>query len=152
MVMERTDASFSSRHSSIRPDEATPSHQSQPARGRKPQALVVDDAPDITALLAFMLSRAGYEVTTALSATDALDRARTHLFDLVVSDIGMPVMDGYALATALRALPDYHRVPIIAVTGFDQFDDRERALSAGFNAHLKKPIDQVKLLDLISHL
>lgn len=113
---------------------------------------MVDDAPDIATLLAFMLRRAGYDVTTAFSSTDALNQARSQLFDLVVSDIGMPVMDGYKLATALRALPDYQSVPIIAVTGFDRYDDRNRALSAGFNAHLKKPIDQAKLMELIKRL
>ena len=150
--MQTTTARLSSEHSAIHSKEATPSPKAQPRRGRKPHALVVDDAPDITTLLAIMLRRAGYEVTTALSATDALAAARDRSFDLVVSDIGMPVMDGYALVTALRALPDYRSVPIIAVTGFDRYDDRERALQAGFNAHLKKPIDQVKLLELIRHL
>ena len=64
----------------------------------------------------------------------------------------MPVMDGYELVASLRALPAYRSVPMIAVTGFDQYDDRERALSAGFNAHLKKPIDPATLTELVTHL
>ncbi len=150
--MQKMITSSSSERSTVRANEAAPSDNGQQTGGRKPHALVVDDVPDITMLLAIMLRRVGYDVTTAHSATDALDQARSQLFDLVVSDIGMPVMDGYALASALRAMPDYQSVPIVAVTGFDQYDDRERALSAGFNAHLKKPIDQGKLMELIKHV
>lgn len=67
-------------------------------------------------------------------------------------DIAMPGMDGYSLATALRSRPEYQEVPLVAVTGFDQYDDRERALAAGFNTHLRKPIDPLEFTDLIQKL
>ena len=57
----------------------------------------------------------------------------------------MPGMDGYELAQILRAMPEYRGVPMVAMTGFDMYDDRDRALEAGFNTHLRKPVD---LLDL----
>jgi len=123
--------------------------------GEKPvcrRALVVDDAPDVTEMLAMLMRFAGYEVTMAFSAADALGAARRDHFDMVVSDIGMPVMNGYQLAEALRQLPDYKRVPLIAVTGFTQYDDRARAISSGFNDFLTKPINPNDLLEVIKRL
>lgn len=118
----------------------------------RPRALVVDDAPDVTEMLALFLQHAGYETVMAFSAPDALEIAREEHFDVVVSDIGMPGMNGYQLAEALRSLPEYHTVPMIAVTGFSAFDDRGRALQSGFNAHLTKPINPATLLELIQRL
>ena len=118
----------------------------------KPRALVVDDAPDVTEMLAMLLRYAGYEVVAVSSAPAALATARSEPFDVVVSDIGMPGMNGYELAQALRTLPDYEDVPLIAVTGFAMYDDRDRALESGFNAFLTKPINPMDLIDLIKRL
>lgn len=122
------------------------------ARELKPTVLVVDDVADVTEMIALFLKHAGYEVTTADSATAALQLARESRYDLVISDIGMPEMTGYELATELRALSEYQGIPIIAVTGYSEYDDRSRALQAGFNAHLTKPIDPARLLDLMNEL
>jgi two-component system CheB/CheR fusion protein len=116
------------------------------------RALVVDDAPDVTEMIATMMRFAGYAVTTALSATEAFDAARRERFDVVVSDIGMPGMNGYQLAEALRALPEYEAVPLVAVTGFTMYDDRERARASGFNDFLTKPIRPSDLLDAVKRL
>jgi two-component system CheB/CheR fusion protein len=113
---------------------------------------VVDDAPDVTEMIALFLQHAGYETVLAYSAYEALAAARDGSFDVVVSDIGMPGMNGYELAEELRRLPDYSGVPLIAVTGFSAFDDRGRALKSGFNAHLTKPINPMSLLELIQRL
>ncbi len=118
----------------------------------KQRALVVDDAPDVTEMIALFLSHAGYEAVMAYSANEALAAARSERFDIVVSDIGMPGMNGYELAEALRMLPEYSNTPLIAVTGFSAYDDRGRALKSGFNAHLTKPINPMALLDLITQL
>ena len=104
-------------------------------------ALVVDDDPDITDMLAAVPRHAGYTVSTAHSAPDALTTALSKHFDVIVSDIGMPGMTGYELARALRETPEYASVPMVAVTGFAMYGDRDRALEAGFNDHLSKPID-----------
>ncbi len=120
--------------------------------GRKPRALVVDDAPDISEMLAMLLRHEGYEVVTASSALGALDAARDEHFDVIVSDIGMPGMNGYELAGALRALPDYSAVPMIAVTGFAMYGDRERALQSGFNAFITKPLNPMALVEIIERL
>jgi len=118
----------------------------------KPRALVVDDAPDVTEMIAMLLRYGGYDVVTVFNATDAFDAARGEQFDVVVSDIGMPGMNGYQLAEALRALPAYKAVPLIAVTGFAMYDDRERALDSGFDAFLTKPINPMDLIDLVKRL
>jgi two-component system CheB/CheR fusion protein len=70
-------------------------------------------------------------------------------FDVVVSDIGMPGMTGHELARALRAVPEYHSIPMVAVTGFDMYDDRERSAEAGFSAHLSKPINPLALTQAV---
>jgi len=124
-----------------------------PRVGGEPlRVLVVDDAPDVTEMIALMMSYAGYRVATAFSATEALDAARTERFDAVISDIGMPGMSGYQLAEALRALPAYRSTPLIAVTGFTMYEDRQRALSAGFDDFLNKPISPSALLDTVRRL
>jgi CheY-like chemotaxis protein len=122
--------------------EPEPEFLLQECRGR---ALVVDDNPDITDMLAAVLRHAGYTVSSAHSAPDALTMALARHFDVVVSDIGMPGMTGHELARALRAMPEYRAIPMIAVTGFDMYDDEGRSTEAGFNAHLRKPIDPTSL-------
>jgi len=115
-------------------------------------ALVVDDVADVTEMLAVLLTHAGYEVVTASSARSALDAARQRQFDVIISDIGMPEMNGYQLAREMRTLPGYESVPMVAVTGYSMFDDKERSSNAGFNAHMTKPIDPRALLELIEQL
>ena len=87
-------------------------------------ALVVDDVSDVTEMLSVLMTHAGYDVSTASCAHDAISLAREHHFDVVISDIGMPEMNGYELAKALRLLPGYESIPMVAVTGYSMFDDR----------------------------
>jgi CheY-like chemotaxis protein len=115
-------------------------------------ALVVDDVSDVTEMLSVLMNHAGYEVSTASGAQEAITLARENHFDIVISDIGMPEMNGYELAQALRKLPGYESVPMVAVTGFSLFDDRNRSLTAGFNEHVTKPIDPAAFLALIEQL
>ena len=103
-------------------------------------------------VLAVFLTHAGYNVVTAASAPAALNAARERQFDVIISDIGMPDMNGYQLAREVRQLPGYATVPMVAVTGYSMFDDKERSTKAGFNAHMTKPIDPRALLDLIEQL
>jgi CheY-like chemotaxis protein len=121
---------------------------------RKPsyKVLVVDDVPDVTDMIALFLGHAGFEVTTANSPQTAIELAAGTQFDLVISDIGMPEMNGYELAERLRDRSDYRTTPLIAVTGYTEYDDRGRSLQAGFNAHLTKPINPSQLLNLIEEL
>jgi CheY-like chemotaxis protein len=127
-----------------KPKEGSPSF--------KRTVLVVDDVPDVTEMIGLFLQHAGYDVTTADSASAALLLANERAFDVIISDIGMPEMNGYELAESLRRCAEYQGTPIIAVTGYSEYDDRGRALQAGFNAHLTKPIDPSELLLLMNEL
>ena len=138
-----------SNHSSdLAPDADLLHNEARPRR----TALVVDDVADVTEMLAVVLTVAGYSVVTAASAPAALRAARERQFDVIISDIGMPEMNGYQLAREVRLLPGYETVPMVAVTGYSMFDDKERSTNAGFNAHMTKPIDPRALLDLIDQL
>lgn len=121
-------------------------------KARRGAVLVVDDVPDVTEMIGLLLKHAGYEVSTADSAKSALRLARKNSYDLVISDIGMPEMNGYELAQALRGLNNYSTTPMIAVTGYSEYDDRGRAVKAGFNVHLTKPIEPAQLLNLMNEL
>ncbi|HEX8494061.1 MAG TPA: response regulator [Pyrinomonadaceae bacterium] len=147
-----SESQFSSRKMERATQSATSQSESPEKDEHKPRALVVDDAQDVTEMIAMFLRHAGYEPVMAFNAQEALDAARTGQFDVVVSDIGMPGMNGYELAVALRELPSYSTTPMIAVTGFSMYDDRGRALQSGFNAHLTKPINPMALLELIKRL
>ena len=120
--------------------------------GKERSALVVDDVADVTEMLSLFLTHAGYRVVTASSAPQALSAAKNEKFDVIISDIGMPDMNGYQLAREVRLLPGYESVPMVAVTGYSMFDDRQRSAAAGFNAHMTKPIDPQALLSLIERL
>ncbi len=111
------------------------------------RVLVVDDEPDSRDMLAFFLRGCGAEVRTAASAAAARAALAAERPDVVVSDIGMPGEDGYELVRRLRALPPEEggEVPAIALTAHARGDDRIRALGAGFQAHLAKPVDPTEL-------
>lgn len=140
--------------------QSVPKPAPQKNSGKRPQGLrtlkrsvlVVDDVADVTEMIGLFLKHAGYDVTTADSAQAALRLAQGKAFDVIVSDIGMPEMNGYELAESLRRRAEYQGIPIIAVTGYSEYDDSGRALRAGFNAHLIKPIDPSELLRLINQL
>ena len=129
-----------------------PSRQPRANTTFNPAVLVVDDVADVTDMIALFLRHAGYDVTTANSAATALSLAAAQQFDLVISDIGMPEMNGYQLAESLRGQADYRQTPLIAVTGYTEYDDRGRSIEAGFDAHLTKPINPSHLLDVIRQL
>jgi CheY-like chemotaxis protein len=134
------------------PDPSMLAGNSETTDKDRPRALVVDDAPDVTEMIALLLKYAGYNVTTVYSGTQALAAARAQQYDALISDIGMPGMNGYELAEQVRGLPGYERVPMIAVTGFTMYDDRDRALASGFDAFLAKPISPNDLLNLLTSL
>jgi CheY-like chemotaxis protein len=139
-------------HSANRRSAKKKSGQNHRDHSTRQRVLVVDDVTDVTEMIALFLKHAGYEVTTANSAGNALGLAADRCFDLIISDIGMPEMNGYQLAEGLRRLTDYQTTPLIAVTGYTEYDDRGRSLNAGFDAHLTKPINPSQLLELVGKL
>ena len=94
----------------------------------------------------------GAEVAEALSGADALNACERTSFDLIISDIGMPGMDGSQMMTRLRRQPRTQQVPAIALTGYGRPQDVQSALDAGFTAHLPKPADMAKLHVLVAEM
>jgi signal transduction histidine kinase/CheY-like chemotaxis protein len=118
------------------------------------RVVVVDDEQDARDLVAAVLEQAGAVVTSVGSAEEAMHAINERPPSLLVSDIGMPGEDGYALIARVRALPAESggRVPAVAVTAFTRDDDRARALRAGYTAHVAKPIDPAELVTLVSNV
>jgi len=114
------------------------------------EVLVVEDSPDTLLLLSTIFRREGANVTTASSSAEALSRAVANRPHIIVSDIGMPDVDGYQLLEQLRLLPGLSDVPAIAVSGYASEEDRERALAVGYLALVPKPIDVDLLFNLIN--
>jgi len=116
--------------------------------------LIVDDEADAREVMRFMLERGGAQVRIADSAAQALDAIREERPDLLISDIGMPLEDGYVLVRRLRAMEEGlgQRLPAIALTAYASEEDTRRALTAGFDAHLSKPVDPARLIDIAAGL
>jgi signal transduction histidine kinase len=118
------------------------------------RALVVDDDPDARDLVTYVLETCGIEVRAAASAAAALKEFDTFAAHVIISDIGMPEEDGYALIRSIRMLPDSEKrnVPAIALTAFARNEDRTRALLEGFNQHMAKPVEPTALVRAVSDL
>jgi signal transduction histidine kinase/integral membrane sensor domain MASE1 len=115
-------------------------------------ALVVDDEPDARELLRRLMHEHGCDVAVAGSADEALQALAARRFDLLLTDIGMPDMDGYELLDRMRAETPPAMPVAIAVTAFARAEDRDRALAAGFAGHLAKPVNPARLLQLLARL
>lgn len=114
--------------------------------------LIVEDDEDTLELLQSTFKAKGFRVTTCQSAPEALEIAPQNSIDLILSDIGMPHMDGFEMMKKLRELPNMHDVPAIALSGYATSKDTKMALAAGFNAHVSKPIEPAELLKTTSRL
>ena len=123
-----------------------------PPRLHGVRVLVVEDDAEEREFLVALLGAAGADVRSASSATEALATLAWWRPGVLVSDIGLPGGDGYQLMAAVRALPDSARLPAAAVTGQTAPEDRRRALRAGFQAHLPKPVDPDRLVHVIAGL
>jgi PAS domain S-box-containing protein len=114
--------------------------------------LLVDDEPDSLAVFQAVLEDHGARIRTAASAADALAAANEWQPELLVTDIGMPGMDGYQLIAALRADAAHRDLPAVAVTAYARVDDRARAVAAGFQAHVSKPVDPGELVRVLASI
>jgi CheY-like chemotaxis protein len=114
--------------------------------------LIVEDDEDTLELLQSTFKTKGFRVTTCQSAQEALQIAPANSIDLILSDIGMPHMDGFEMMKALRQLPNMTEVPAIALSGYVSQKDTRMALDAGFNAHISKPVEPAELLNTIARL
>jgi CheY-like chemotaxis protein len=125
-----------------------------PVRLSGVRVLIVEDEEDTRDLLSAALRHSGAEVDSAASAVEALAALRRHRPDVLVCDIGMPGEDGYALLSRVRALSPEEGglVPAVALTAYARPDDRRRALAAGYQIHLAKPVDPDELISIIARM
>ncbi|MUL36836.1 hybrid sensor histidine kinase/response regulator [Gloeocapsopsis dulcis] len=116
--------------------------------------LVVDDEPDARDLLSTVLQECGALVTAVASVTDAIAAIEQFQPDILVSDIGMPGEDGYSLISRIRAMEAQNvgRIPAVALTAYARVEDRTRALAAGFQMHIAKPVNPTELVAVIANL
>ncbi len=108
---------------------------------RKRRVLVVDDNVDAAESIALILRHTGYEAACVYDGPTALVAAQDYQPDVFVLDIGLPGMTGYELAHKLREQPRFRKTPFVAVTGYGQYDDRQKSRQAGFDYHLTKPVN-----------
>ena len=125
----------------------------QPGAAEKPSILVVEDSITSRSLLKHILESADYTVATAVDGIDAYTALKTGAFDLVVSDVEMPRMDGFDLTARIRADKRLAELPVVLVTALDSREHRERGIDVGANAYIvKSSFDQSNLLDVIRRL
>jgi CheY-like chemotaxis protein len=129
-----------------RPADAAGAHEEAAAR----RILVVEDNADAAATMRDFLELSGHEVELASSGTDGVKAALRFHPEIVLCDLGLPGMDGYQVAAALKQDPDTASAKLIAVTGYGRDEDRRKSKEAGFDQHLTKPVDLVQLRHLLA--
>ncbi|HEY3346133.1 MAG TPA: response regulator [Nitrospirota bacterium] len=115
--------------------------------------LVVEDSPTMRQLISFALKRVhGSKIVEATDGIDALKKLATQSFDLILTDINMPIMDGLKLVSLVRGDDQHKKIPIIIITTEGAEEDRKKGLALGANAYLSKPIQTAELLKLVNQL
>ncbi|HEX8140623.1 MAG TPA: ATP-binding protein [Pyrinomonadaceae bacterium] len=132
---------------------AAPGALTKPAAAAEAlRVLIIEDAVDTLNMLQLVFETRGYKVTLCQTPTEALRVATSMWFDMIISDIGMPEIDGYELLRRLRQMPHLRNVPAVALTGYASRSDADAAREAGFDAHIAKPIDPDDLAMRIERL
>ena len=115
--------------------------------------LVVEDSPTMRQLIVFALKRIrGFKISEANDGVDGLKKLSADKYDLILTDINMPIMDGLKLVSMVRNDPNYKETPIIIITTEGAAEDRERALALGANAYITKPIQTTQILETVKKL
>jgi len=114
--------------------------------------LVVDDNPDAAQALALLIGCEGHEVQTAYDGRSALELAETFKPELMLLDIGLPKLNGYEVARCVRERPWATRLTLVAISGWGEPEDKQRASGAGFAAYLVKPVDPAEVHAVINGL
>lgn len=114
--------------------------------------MIIEDDPDTLEMLRATLASQGFRVTAFESAAETLEAAPENSVDLIISDIGMPAMDGFEMIKRLRQFEHYASVPAIALSGYASRKDAKAALASGFNAHISKPVEPSELIALVNRL
>ena len=116
----------------------------------KGRILIVEDNMDNYELVRFVLERAGYDVFLAVNGRDGVDAARLQKPDLILMDLGMPEMDGWQAAQKLKSSEATSSIPLYALTAHALPSERHRAIQAGYDGYVTKPIDMQTFLDTIN--
>ena len=111
--------------------------------------LLIEDNEQNRYLATFLLERRGHKVAYAADGPRGIEMAETSVPDIVLLDIQLPGMDGYAIARALRSKPALKRIPIVAVTSYAMPGDREKAIASGCTGYIEKPIDPDTFVDSV---
>lgn len=115
--------------------------------------LVVEDSPTMRQLITFALKRIpGSKVIEANDGIDALKKLSTQKFDIILTDINMPIMDGLKLVSMVRNDPVHKAIPIVIITTEGADEDRKRGLALGANAYIAKPIQTADLLNVVNQI
>lgn len=114
--------------------------------------LAVDDSASIRQMVHFTLQNAGYEVVDAVDGSDGLGKAGTQKFDMVITDLNMPNLDGLGLITSLRKLPGYAFVPILMLTTESQAEKKDAGRKAGATGWIVKPFNADQLVSVLHKL
>ena len=134
------------------PSRDRPEQQNSDGRGLQlaVRILLIEDNRDAAVMLAAILTSNGHEVRTVHSGRSGIIHAKSTLPDAIISDIGLPDLSGYEIAKQLRSDARFKNTPMIAVTGYGQLADREKATEAGFNHFVLKPYKAEELLALLT--
>ena len=116
----------------------------------KSRILVVDDNPDTTATLALLLERTGHNVHVAHDGLEAVHATAAFRPDVILLDIGLPKLNGFEVAQRIRQERGNQKIALVAITGWGQQEDRRRAIEAGFDHHLTKPVEVDRLMRLLA--
>ena len=140
-------------HATISPERTAPeTHDDLSAASRRLRIMIVEDQPDTLDVLTAQFTLQGYETVSCISAMEALKLSEEKRFDVLISDIAMPEIDGLELIRTLRLKPGWEKTPAIALTGYAAEKDAQAALAAGFDLHLSKPIDPAELATAVEDL
>lgn len=117
------------------------------------KVLVVEDSPTMRQLIVFALKRIrGLQIVEANDGVGGLKKLSAEKFDLILTDINMPIMDGLKLVSLIRNDPQYKEVPVVVITTEGAQEDRDRALALGANEYITKPIQTAKIIEVVRRL
>jgi len=117
------------------------------------KVLVVEDSPTMRQLIVFALKRIrGLQIVEANDGVGGLKKLSAEKFDLILTDINMPIMDGLKLVSLIRNDPQYKEVPVVVITTEGAQEDRDRALALGADEYITKPIQTAKIIEVVRRL
>lgn len=117
-----------------------------------PKILAVDDSPSMRSMVSFTLKKAGYDIDLAEDGVEALDIAKDNYFDLVITDVNMPNMDGITLISELRGLSSYRFTPLLVLTTESGSDKKAEGKAAGATGWIVKPFDPDQLIAVVERV